>query len=165
MLKIYNTLTRKVEEFKPINDNKVNMYVCGPTVYSDIHIGNARPVIFFDVFKNYLQYLNYDVYYVSNITDIDDKIIEEAKKLEILEHELTEKYTDAFIKATNKVNSNLPDLMPKATEYIDNIIAYVEDLIEKDYAYVTNSGDRKSTRLNSSHVRISYAVFCLKKKN
>lgn len=140
MLKIYNTLTRKVEEFKPINDNKVNMYVCGPTVYSDIHIGNARPVIFFDVFKNYLQYLNYDVYYVSNITDIDDKIIEEAKKLEILEHELTEKYTDAFIKATNKVNSNLPDLMPKATEYIDNIIAYVEDLIEKDYAYVTNSG-------------------------
>ena len=140
MLKIYNTLTRKVEEFKPINDNKVNMYVCGPTVYSDIHIGNARPVIFFDVFKNYLQYLNYDVYYVSNITDIDDKIIEEAKKLEILEHELTEKYTDAFIKATNKVNSNLPDLMPKATQYIDNIIAYVEDLIEKDYAYVTNSG-------------------------
>ena len=75
MLKIYNTKTRKLEEFKPIHNNLVNMYVCGPTVYSYIHIGNARPVIFFDVLKNYLKYLNYEVYYVSNITDIDDKII------------------------------------------------------------------------------------------
>src|SRR5690554_2117972 len=126
MLKIYNTQTRKIEEFIPIKDNKVNMYVCGPTVYSDIHVGNARPVIFFDVLKNYLEFINYDVYYVSNITDVDDKIIEEAKKINITELELTKKYTKAFIDATNKVNSNLPDLMPKATNYINEMINYIE---------------------------------------
>lgn len=140
MLKIYNTQTRKIEEFIPIKDNKVNMYVCGPTVYSDIHVGNARPVIFFDVLKNYLEFINYDVYYVSNITDVDDKIIEEAKKINITELELTKKYTKAFIDATNKVNSNLPDLMPKATNYINEMINYIEVLINKGYAYVKDSG-------------------------
>ncbi|HHT55060.1 MAG TPA: cysteine--tRNA ligase [Acholeplasma sp.] len=140
MLKIYNTQTRKTEEFKPINNNKVNMYVCGPTVYSDIHIGNARPVIFFDVLKNYLEFINYEVYYVSNITDVDDKIIEEAKKAKLTELELTKKYTKAFIEATNKVNSNLPDLMPKATNYIKEMVKYIKVLIDKGFAYQTESG-------------------------
>lgn len=140
MLKIYNTESKKIEQFKPNNDNIVNMYVCGPTVYSNIHIGNARPVIFFDSLKNYLTYLGYKVKYVSNITDIDDKIIEEAKKLNIKEEELTEKYTKKFIEATKSVGSNMPDLMPKATNYINEMINYIETLINKGYAYVTKSG-------------------------
>lgn len=140
MLKLYNTLTRKVEPFVPVIDNEVSIYVCGPTVYSDIHIGNARPVIFFDMLKEYLVYLGYKVNYVSNITDIDDKIIEEAKKLNITEKELTTTYTDAFIKATIAVGSKLPDIMPKATDYIDEMIIYISKLIEKDFAYETKSG-------------------------
>ena len=140
MLKLYNTLSRKIEEFKPVHENKLSMYVCGPTVYSDIHIGNARPVIFFDVLRNYFKYLGYDVNYVSNITDIDDKIISEAKKLGIKENELTEKYTKHFIDANYKVGSNLPNEMPKATDYIEDMIEYIKELIEKDFAYVTKSG-------------------------
>ena len=80
MIKIYNTLSKKVETFEPLHNGKVNMYVCGPTVYGDIHVGNARPVIFFDFVKRYLSHLNYDVFYVSNITDIDDRIVEKAMK-------------------------------------------------------------------------------------
>lgn len=140
MLKIYNTESRKVEEFIPLNKDKVTMYVCGPTVYSDIHIGNARPVIFFDTLKSYLNYLNYNVYYVSNITDVDDKIIEEAKHKKIKEEDLTNKYTKRFIEATKYVGSNLPDLMPKATSFVSEMIDYILELINKGYAYETNSG-------------------------
>lgn len=140
MIKLYNTMSRKTEDFKPVHKNKLSMYVCGPTVYSDIHIGNARPVIFFDVLRNYFNYLGYDVNYVSNITDIDDKIIDEAKKLGITEKELTEKYTKHFIKANHTVFSSLPNSMPKATDYIDNMISYISELIEKGFAYSTESG-------------------------
>lgn len=150
MLKLYNTLTREVEPFKPLKDNEVKMYVCGPTVYSDIHIGNARPVIFFDMLKKYLTYLGYEVLYASNITDIDDKIIKEAKAKGISETELTDFYTDAFIKASLAVGSVLPDKMPKATNYVDRMIDYIEELINKDYAYNTESGVYfKTTKLNS----------------
>lgn len=150
MLKIYNTESRKLEKFEPINKEEVKMYVCGPTVYSDIHIGNARPVIFFDTLKLYLNYLGYNVNYVSNITDIDDKIIEEAKKKNITEKELTNKYTKRFIEATKHVGSNLPDLMPKATDYVDSMIKYINDLKEKDFAYETESGVYfKSTKLEA----------------
>ena len=93
MLKIYNTLTQQKEIFKPIHKNLVNMYVCGPTVYGDIHLGNARPIIFFDVVKRYFTHLGYEVNYVSNITDVDDKIIDKAKELKVSESELTETYT------------------------------------------------------------------------
>lgn len=140
MLKIYNTASKKIEIFEPIHGKKVNMYVCGPTVYSDIHIGNARPVIFFDVLRNYLNYLGYDVFYVSNITDVDDKIIDAAIKRNITEKELTNVYTKAFIEATNKINSNLPNDMPKATNYIDQMINYISVLINKGFAYQTESG-------------------------
>src|SRR5690554_1373165 len=122
------------------------MYVCGPTVYSNIHIGNARPVIFFDVLRNYFQYNNYEVNYVSNITDIDDKIISEAKKLGIKEVELTDKYTNKFIEATKKVGSKLPDQMPKATHYINEMYQYIQTLIDKGFAYQTNSGVYFKTR-------------------
>ncbi len=140
MLKIYNTLTNQVEPFKPVKPNKVNMYVCGPTVYSDIHIGNARPVIFFDVVKRYLTHLNYKVYYVSNITDVDDKIIDRAKALGITEDALTKLYTDRFLDVQQIVGSMLPDFMPKATDYITSMIEYIDDLIKKDYAYQTSEG-------------------------
>lgn len=150
MLKIYNTESRQIEDFKPLNKDKVKMYVCGPTVYSDIHIGNARPVIFFDTLKLYLNYLGYNVYYVSNITDVDDKIIEESKRKNIKENELTEKYTKRFIEATKHVGSKLPDLMPKATDYIDEMIEYINDLIDKGFAYETKSGVYfKTTKLDS----------------
>ncbi len=139
-MKIYNTLTRKSETFKPINKNEITMYVCGPTVYSDIHIGNARPVIFFDMVKEYLLYRGFNVKYVSNITDIDDKIIEEAKRKAITEETLTNEYTLAFIDAMKMVGSKLPNEMPKATNYIDEILKNTEQLIEKGFAYQTDSG-------------------------
>lgn len=150
MFEIYNTMTRKIEEFKPVKDNHVSIYVCGPTVYSYIHIGNARPVIFFDMLKNYLTYKGYDVNYVSNITDIDDKIINEAKVLKIKEEELTNKFIEEFIKDTKRIGSKLPDQMPKATNYISEMIDYIDDLIDKGYAYKTKSGVYfKTTKLDS----------------
>ncbi len=138
-MKIYNTLTNKKEIFKPQNEKKLNMYVCGPTVYNFIHIGNARPVIFFDVVRRYFSYLGYEVNYVSNITDIDDKIIAEAKKLEMEEMELTTYFIDKFIEDTQRLGSLLPTLMPKATEHVTDMIFYIDDLINKGYAY--KSGD------------------------
>ncbi len=140
MLKIYNTLTNQVETFKPVKPKKVNMYVCGPTVYSDIHIGNARPVIFFDVVKRYLTHRNYTVYYVSNITDVDDKIIDRAKALGMTEEALTKLYTDRFLDMHQRVGSALPDFMPKATDYITSMIEYVDDLVNRGYAYQTSQG-------------------------
>lgn len=137
MLTIYNTKTKNKEVFIPIKDKKVNMYVCGPTVYDDVHIGNARPVIFFEFFKNYLLYLDYDVTYVSNITDIDDKIIEKAIKQSKTEKEISLFYTNAFIDVTKKLNNdNLPDKLPLATNYLDEMITFIEDLIKNEYAYV-----------------------------
>jgi cysteinyl-tRNA synthetase len=140
MLKLYNTLTQNIEEFKPIKPNQVSMYVCGPTVYGDIHLGNARPVIFFDVLKRYLTFIGYDVLYVSNITDVDDKIIEKAKELQIKESILTEMYTEAFIEMSVALGSILPDEMPKATMFIRHMVKYIEDLIKSGHAYAKPSG-------------------------
>ncbi len=140
MLKIYNTLSNQVEIFKPHQHKKVNMYVCGPTVYGDIHLGNARPVIFFDVVKRYLKYLDYDVHFVSNITDIDDKIIEKAKALKMSEKTLTDTYTKKFIDMTLSLGSILPDELPKATVFVTHMIEYIEELVAKGYAYQRPSG-------------------------
>ncbi|QWB96325.1 cysteine--tRNA ligase [Mycoplasmatota bacterium] len=140
MLKIYNTLTNQIETFKPIKPKRVNMYVCGPTVYSDIHIGNARPVIFFDIVKRYLTHLGYQVYYVSNITDVDDKIIDRAQALGMTEQALTKLYTDRFLDMQQTVGSFLPDFMPKATDYVTSMIEYIDELINKGYAYETKEG-------------------------
>ena len=95
-LKIYNSLTNKLEEFVPINEGKVNMYVCGPTVYNHIHIGNARPVVVYDMLKKYLEFLGYQVTYASNVTDVDDKIINAAIKQEKTEKEIASFYEDAY---------------------------------------------------------------------
>ncbi len=140
MLKLYNSLTSKIEPFETIRKNRVTMYVCGPTVYSDIHLGNARPVIFFDVVKRYLKYLGYQVQFVSNITDVDDKIIEKAKELKLKETELTDLYTKNFIDMAMALGSALPDLMPRATEFIPEMVSYIQDLIDQGYAYVLSSG-------------------------
>ena len=140
MLKLYNTLTQHIEEFHSIKPNQVSMYVCGPTVYGDIHLGNARPVIFFDVLKRYLTFIGYDVLYVSNITDVDDKIIEKAKELQVHESILTEMYTQAFIDMTLALGSVLPDEMPKATMFIKHMVKYIDDLIKSGHAYAKPSG-------------------------
>lgn len=140
MLKLYNSLTQNVETFQSIEEKKVSMYVCGPTVYGDIHIGNARPVIFFDLLKRYLSFIGYDVLYVSNITDVDDRIILKALESNLSEAEVAKTYTDRFIEVTHIINSMLPDHMPKATEYVDSMVKYIEELIELGYAYVVSSG-------------------------
>lgn len=134
-LMIYNSLSNKLEEFKPINGNKVNMYVCGPTVYNYIHIGNARPVIFYDMLKRYLEFLGYDVTYASNITDVDDKIIKKAISLNKTEKEVATFYENAFFDATRMVGSKKPDLIPHATDYINEMIEFIQELLEKGYAY------------------------------
>ena len=134
-LMIYNSLTDKLEEFKPINGNKVNMYVCGPTVYNYIHIGNARPVIFYDMLKRYLEFLGYDVTYASNITDVDDKIIKKAIEENKSEAEIAKFYEDAFFDAVKMVGSKKPDLIPHATDYIEQMIDYIQELIDNGYAY------------------------------
>ncbi|MDY0074731.1 MAG: cysteine--tRNA ligase [Acholeplasmataceae bacterium] len=140
MLHIYNSLTQSIEPFESIKPKRVSMYICGPTVYGDIHLGNARPIIFFDVFKRYLSHQGYDVLLVSNITDVDDKIIDKAKIENISEEEVSKTYLLRFIEMTQALNSALPDMMPKATEYVHQMIDYIDELIEKEYAYIRPSG-------------------------
>lgn len=139
-LKLYNVMTQNMEVFKPIREGFVNMYVCGPTVYDDIHIGNARPVIVFDMVKRVLEAFGYRVTYVSNVTDIDDKIVARAKALNVSEQELSETYTKAFLKVSLDLGSQVPDVMPKATSYIKEMITYIQELIKTKHAYVTPSG-------------------------
>ena len=139
-LKLYNSLTNSLEEFKPKNGNDVNMYVCGPTVYNYIHIGNARPVIFFDMFKNYLKFKGYNVHYASNITDVDDKIINKAIENNVTERDITDKYEKAYFIDVNKLGSKRPDIVPHATEYIDEMEHFIKGLEDKGYAY-DNDGD------------------------
>ena len=134
-LKIYNSLSNKIEEFIPINEGKVNMYVCGPTVYNHIHIGNARPVVVYDMLKNYLEFLGYDVTYASNVTDVDDKIINAAIKENKTEKEIASYYEEAYFKACELVGSKKPDEIPHATDYIEEMINFISELIEKGYAY------------------------------
>ena len=112
------------------------MYVCGPTVYGYIHIGNARPVIFFDTVRRYFEHRDYEVKFASNFTDVDDKIITKAIELETTEKELTDKFIEAFLNDVEKVNSSTDYIKPRVTEYMDKIIAYIQELIDKEYAYV-----------------------------
>ena len=135
MLKIYNSLTNKIEEFKPIESPQVLIYVCGPTVYDHIHIGNARPIIFFDMLKRYLEVIGYQVTYATNITDVDDKIINRAIEVGKSESVIAEKYLQETLKLFPKMNIKTPDIMPRATHYIDDMISYIDDLVQKGYAY------------------------------
>jgi len=134
-LKIYNTLTRKKEEFVPLKKGKVGMYVCGPTVYNYIHIGNARPFIIFEVVRRFLKFKGYKVKYIQNLTDIDDKMINKAKELKITVSELAEKFIQEYFIDADSLNIERADVHPRATEHIKEIIELVKGLEEKGYAY------------------------------
>lgn len=134
-VKIYNTLTQKKEEFVPIHEGKVSMYVCGPTVYNYIHIGNARPMIVFDTVRRYFEYKGYEVNYVSNFTDVDDKIIKKANEEGVSATEISERYIKECKKDMEALNIMPATKHPKATEEIDGMIDMIKTLIEKGYAY------------------------------
>lgn len=138
MIKIYNSLTKKIEGFKPIKENELTMYVCGPTVYNFMHIGNSRPIIFFDVVARFFKYLGYKVTYVSNFTDIDDKIIARAEEEGISESEVSEKYIKEISETYNRLNIIPHDKNPKVTENMQEIIDYIGILITKGGAYVSD---------------------------
>ena len=137
MIKIYNTMSAKLEEFKPVEDGKVSMYVCGPTVYNYIHIGNARPIIFFDTVRRYFEYKGYDVKYVSNFTDVDDKIIKKANEENVSIDEIVKRYINGFIEDTGKLNLR-EVIRPKATENIGEMIKMIKELENKGYAYAVD---------------------------
>jgi cysteinyl-tRNA synthetase len=134
-MKIYNTMTRSKEEFIPLNDKEVRMYVCGPTVYNFFHIGNARTFIVFDTIRRYLEYRGYNVKFIQNFTDIDDKMIKKANDENTTVKELGDRYISEYYKDADKLNIKRATVNPRATEYIDEIISFVKDLIDKDYAY------------------------------
>ncbi len=135
---LFNSLGNKIEEFNPLVPGKVSMYVCGPTVYNSPHIGNMRPVIVFDTWRRLFLSLGYQVTYVSNYTDVDDKIINRAKELKICEKELTEGVIQEFRAAVDQVNALQPDFTPKPTVYMGEMISYIDDLIKNGNAYESN---------------------------
>lgn len=135
-MKLYNTLTRKKEEFKPIKDDEVTMYVCGPTVYNYIHVGNARPLVVFDTLRRYFIYKGYKVKYTVNFTDIDDKLIKRANEENTTVKEIADKYIEEFMKDAEGLSLYEEETMhPRATEFIDKIIEFVDDLVKKGAAY------------------------------
>ena len=134
-MRIYNSLTDKLEEFKPLKEGQVSMYVCGPTVYNYVHIGNMRPVITFDMIRNYLEYLGYKVTYASNFTDINPKIIATAKTLEITEREVANKFIQAYLDDLAAYECGRIDYHPTVLENLNNIYDFITKLLEKGYAY------------------------------
>lgn len=134
-MRIYNSLTNKLEEFKPLKEGQVSMYVCGPTVYNYVHIGNMRPVITFDMIRNYLEYLGYKVTYASNFTDINPKIIAAAKTLEITEREVANKFIQAYLDDLAAYECGRIDYHPTVLENLNNIYDFITKLLEKGYAY------------------------------
>jgi cysteinyl-tRNA synthetase len=134
-MEIFNSYTNQLEEFKPIHKGIVNMYVCGPTVYNYIHIGNARPVIFFDTVRKFFEHIGYTVNYVSNFTDVDDKIITKAIELEQTEKEVAETFIAAFLEDVHRVHSTPDYTAPRVTDYMGHIIEYISELIDKGFAY------------------------------
>ena len=134
-LQVYNTLTKSKEKFEPLREGQVRMYVCGPTTYNYIHLGNARPIVVFDTVRRYLQYLGYQVTYVQNFTDVDDKIINKAQEEKSEPLALAAKYIDEYFKDADKLNVKRADVHPKVSEHINEIINFVKELIEKGKAY------------------------------
>ena len=138
-IKVYNSLTNKMEDFKPIKKDEISMYVCGPTVYNHMHIGNARPVVFFDTVRRFFEYIGYQVKMVSNFTDIDDKIIQKAIEENTTEDSISEKYIKAYLDACDKIGCNKQVIHPRVTEHIEDIILYIDRLVKTAHAY--QSGD------------------------
>lgn len=154
-MKIYNTLNNRKEELVPIEEGKIRMYVCGPTVYNYIHIGNARPMIVFDTVRRYLEYKGYDVNYVSNFTDVDDKIIAKSIEEGVPASEIAERYTKAAIEDMEGMNVRPATTHPKATEEIDGMIDMISTLIEKGYAYEKNGTVFYRTRKFQGYGKLS----------
>ncbi|WP_409015559.1 cysteine--tRNA ligase [Anaerostipes caccae] len=154
-MKIYNTLTRKKEEFVPVHPGKVGIYVCGPTVYNYIHIGNARPMIIFDTVRRYFEYKGYDVNYVSNFTDVDDKIIKKANEEGVSATEIAERYIEECKKDMEGLNVKPATHQPKATEEIDGMIRMIGTLIEKGHAYEVNGTVYFKTRSFDGYGKLS----------
>ncbi|MEW9080480.1 cysteine--tRNA ligase [Terrisporobacter glycolicus] len=137
-MKLFNTMTRAKEEFKPLEEGKVKMYVCGPTVYNYIHVGNARPFIIFDTLRRYLEYRGYDVTYVQNFTDVDDKIIKRGHEENIKPEEVAKKYIEEYFVDADGLGVKRATVHPQVTENIEEIIEFVKELEEKGYAYAVN---------------------------
>jgi cysteinyl-tRNA synthetase len=140
-MKFYNSMTREREEFIPIEEKKVRMYCCGPTVYNYIHVGNARPMILFDVLRRYLQYRGYDVTFVQNFTDIDDKVINKANEEGVTYDQISSRFIEEYFKDAHDLGVHDADIHPLATENIPQIIDLVQTLIDKGYAYPVKGGD------------------------
>ncbi|MDT2850764.1 cysteine--tRNA ligase [Lactococcus lactis] len=136
-MKIYNTYSRQLEDFQPIEPGKVKMYVCGPTVYNYIHVGNARSLVAFDLVRKYLEFRGFEVQYISNFTDVDDKIIKAAANENISTKELSERYIAAFYEDTDALNVKRATQNPKATEFIEAMIEFIQELVDKKFAYVS----------------------------
>ncbi len=156
MMKIFNTLTRQKDEFVPINEGEVKMYACGPTVYNFIHIGNARPLCVFDVVRRFLEYRGYNVKFVQNFTDIDDKIIKRANEEKLTYKEVSEKYIKEFWTDAKGLNVREATVHPKATENIDEIINIIKTLEEKGYAYAVEGDVYFSTKQFSEYGKLSH---------
>lgn len=136
-MKIYNTYSRQLEDFQPIEPRKVKMYVCGPTVYNYIHVGNARSVVAFDLVRKYLEFRGFEVQYISNFTDVDDKIINGAKAANMTTTDFSERYIAAFYEDTDALNVKRASQNPKATEFIEAMIEFIQELVDKEFAYVS----------------------------
>jgi cysteinyl-tRNA synthetase len=154
-MKIYNTLTRKKEEFIPMNDREIKIYVCGPTVYNYFHIGNARPFVVFDTLRKYLEYKGKNVNFVQNFTDVDDKIINKAKEEGLSPGEISEKYIEEYYKDVEALNVKKATVHPKVTENMNEIISFVRDLIDKGYAYEIDGDVYYSTRKFQEYGKLS----------
>ena len=154
-MKLYNTLSRKKEEFVPVEEGKVRMYVCGPTVYNYIHIGNARPMIVFDTVRRYFEYKGYDVNYVSNFTDVDDKIIKKANEEGVPASVISERYIKEAQTDMEGLNVKEATTHPKATEEIDGMIDMIQTLIDKGYAYEVNGTVYYRTRKFEGYGKLS----------
>ncbi|CAM3241348.1 cysteine--tRNA ligase [Filibacter tadaridae] len=155
-IQIYNTLTRKKEPFIPLEEGKVKMYVCGPTVYNYIHIGNARPVIVFDTVRRYLEYRGFDVAYVSNFTDVDDKIIKTAKDLGEEVGELTDRFIHAYFEDVTALGCGKADVHPRVTDHITDIVDFISVLIDKGFAYESHGDVYYRTRSFDGYGKLSH---------
>ena len=155
MIKLYNTLTKQKEILKTIEENKVRMYVCGPTVYNYIHIGNARPIIVFDVVRKYLEHSGYEVDFISNFTDVDDKIIKASNEEGISTSELTDKYINAFFKDYDALGCKRATKNPRVTEYMQEIIKFIAKLVEEGYAYEADGDVYFRTRKKEDYGKLS----------
>jgi cysteinyl-tRNA synthetase len=155
-IRLYNTLTREKEEFKPLEEGKVKMYVCGPTVYNYIHIGNARPAIVYDTVRRYLEYRGYDVHFVSNFTDVDDKLIKAANELGEDVPTIANRFIEAYFEDTSALGCKKADIHPTVTENIDIIIEFINALIDKGYAYESQGDVYYRTRKFDGYGKLSH---------